>query len=170
MKGILLLFCIFFSVNVLAQEAAFDFVRNNQFESLQKLVFQQKEVVNQLNKDGFSLLILASYKGNLEMVDFLLKNDADVNNVSEMGTAIMAAVVKNKIEIVELLIQYGADVNLTDQAQTSAIHLAVQFTNIPMTQLLLNHHADKTKLDDKGKTAFEYAVFSGNNELINLLR
>jgi ankyrin repeat protein len=32
------------------------------------------------------------------------------------------------------------------------------------------HNADKTKIDNQGKTAFEFAVFSKNEEIINLLK
>ena len=34
----------------------------------------------------------------------------------------------------------------------------------------LSNNADKTKIDNKGKTAFEYAAFSGNEQIINLLK
>jgi ankyrin repeat protein len=36
--------------------------------------------------------------------------------------------------------------------------------------LLLENNADKTHKDNDGKTAFEHAVFSGNSEIINLLK
>jgi ankyrin repeat protein len=48
--------------------------------------------------------------------------------------------------------------------------LAVQFKNIPLVKLLLEFNANKTIKDNKGKTAFEYAVFSENEPIINLLK
>jgi len=36
--------------------------------------------------------------------------------------------------------------------------------------LLLENKVDKTHKDKDGKTAFEHAVFSGNEEIINLLK
>ena len=47
---------------------------------------------------------------------------------------------------------------------------AVQFKNIELVKLLLANKADKSLLDNKGKTAFEYAAFSGNEAIINLLK
>ena len=47
---------------------------------------------------------------------------------------------------------------------------AVQFRNVEAVKVLLQNKADKTKIDKQGKTAFEYAVFSGNEEIINLLK
>lgn len=161
---------LLFTMTSIGQEISFNLVRNNQLEELKSLIKQDKSIVNQKNKDGFTLLILASYRGNLEIVEFLLANGALVNDVSEMGTALMAASVKNKISIAEKLIESGAEINLTNNSQTSPLHLAVQFNNVEMVKLLLNHNADKKKQDGKGKTPFEYAVFSGNESLITLLK
>jgi len=47
---------------------------------------------------------------------------------------------------------------------------AVQFQNIEIVKLLLRFHVDKSHHDKQGKTAFEYAVFSKNEEIINLLK
>ena len=37
-------------------------------------------------------------------------------------------------------------------------------------KLLIENKVDKNHKDLEGKTAFEYAVFSGNEEIINLLK
>jgi len=59
---------------------------------------------------------------------------------------------------------------VTDEKGTTALMYAVQFRNVAFVQLLLKHKADKTLKDKNGKTAFEFAVFSGNEEIINLLK
>ena len=45
-----------------------------------------------------------------------------------------------------------------------------QFKNVTIVKLLLENKANKLLLDKEGKTAFEYAVFAGNEEIINLLK
>lgn len=47
---------------------------------------------------------------------------------------------------------------------------AVQFKNIAIIKLLLANNANKDLKDNKGKTAFEYAVFSADEAIINLLK
>ena len=42
--------------------------------------------------------------------------------------------------------------------------------NISIVKLLLLHNANKLLLDKEGKSAFEYAVFTKNEEIINLLK
>jgi len=171
MKIKVLLILLFVSnLELIAQKDGFELIRANDLIGLKNLINENDTIINQKNKEGFTLLILASYKGKNEIVDFLLKNGAEVNAISEMGTALMAAVVINNTEIIKRLIDAGADVNLSDNAQRTALHLAVQFRNKSSVELLLFYNADKTKIDSKGKTAFEYAVFSGNNEIINLLK
>ncbi len=171
MKIKVLLILLFVSnLELIAQKDGFELIRANDLIGLKNLINENDTIINQKNKEGFTLLILASYKGKNEIVDFLLKNGAEVNAISEMGTALMAAVVVNNTEIITRLIDAGADVNLNDNAQRTALHLAVQFRIKSSVELLLLHNADKTKIDSNGKTAFEYAVFSGNDEIINLLK
>ncbi len=167
---VLLILLLVSNLELIAQKDGFELIRANDLIGLKNLINENDTIINQKNKEGFTLLILASYKGKNEIVDFLLKNGAEVNAISEMGTALMAAVVINNTEIIKRLIDAGADVNLSDNAQRTALHLAVQFRNKSSVELLLFYNADKTKIDSKGKTAFEYAVFSGNNEIINLLK
>ena len=63
-----------------------------------------------------------------------------------------------------------AQVVVTDEAGITALMYAAMFKNKNAVMLLLQKKADKTKIDAKGKTAFEYAVFSGQEEIINLLK
>jgi len=44
------------------------------------------------------------------------------------------------------------------------------FKNAAIIKLLLENKVDKTHKDKSDKTAFEHAVFSGNEEIINLLK
>ena len=52
----------------------------------------------------------------------------------------------------------------------NALMYAVQFQNVNIVKLLLEYHVDKSSIDKQGKTAFEYAVFSKNELIINLLK
>jgi ankyrin repeat protein len=47
---------------------------------------------------------------------------------------------------------------------------AVQFKNIKIIKLLLKYNADKLLVDSEGRTAFEYAVFTKQDDIINLLK
>jgi ankyrin repeat protein len=47
---------------------------------------------------------------------------------------------------------------------------AVQSQNKEMVELLLKNKANKTLSDKQGKTVFEYALFTKNQDIINLLK
>ena len=170
MKSLPLFFFLFLFQGAFSQQDIFDIARKGTAEELKTAMKQNPDIINSVNKEGYSPLILASYKGNVAVAHILIQNVKDINGSSPMGTPLMAAVVKGNKEIVQALPENNADPNLTDVHGTTALIYAVQFKNAAILKLLLDHKADKSKIDDKGKTAFEYAVFSNDEEIINLLK
>ena len=171
MKKILVFTALFCFFTATAQEKnVFDIARSGTLTEIQNLNKSNPDSINSLNESKTSPLILACYRGNIEVARFLIENVKDINYNSDMGTALMAATYKNQPELVKLLLDKKADPNATDTNGTTALSLAVQFKNTELVKLLLDHKADKTIKDNKGKTAFEYAVFSQNEPIINLLK
>lgn len=166
----LILMVFTFSSFAQGEKTVFDIARTGTVEQITSLFKQNPKIVNATNDTGYSPLILACYRGNIEVAKFLIKNGADVNANSSMGSPLMAAVVKGNIEVVNLLLEKRADVNVTDANGITALIYAVQFRNAEIVKILIDHKADKTHVDKEGKTAFEYAVFTGNESIINLLK
>ena len=148
----------------------FDIARAGTVEEVKQILKSNPKAFQLVNKEGFSPLILACYRGNNEVVKFLIDNGSDIDASSSMGTALMAAVVKGNDEIVKILLDKNADINAIDSNGTTALMYAVQFQNEELIKLLLEYKADKSKIDKNGKTAFEFAVFSKNEAIINLLK
>lgn len=172
MKQIFLTF-IFLTLSNLssAQEKldVFDIARKGTLSEARASVKQNPKAFNVVNQEGYSPLILACYRNNIEVAKFIIENGGDINGNSNMGTPLMAAIVKGNNEIAKILIDKKADVNLADANGTTALIYAVQFQNMKILKLLLENKADKAHKSKEGKTAFEYAVFAGNDEIINLL-
>jgi ankyrin repeat protein len=148
----------------------FDVARKGTLSDIKILFDNDKNCVNTIDDRGSSMLILACYRGNQEVAQFLIDNKADLNYVSPNGTALMACVVKNELDFAEKLLKKGANPDLTDGNGMTALMLAVQFKNAAMVKLLLSFKAKKELKCQQNKTAFEYAVFSNNEEIINLLK
>ena len=165
----ILLLC-FSSAFAQPKPSIFEVARSGSLAEVELLHKQNPKVVNEINDEGYSPLILACYRGNVDVAKFLINNGADINYNNAMGTALMAGVAKGNIEIVKLLVSKNAAIELTDANGTNALIYAVQFKNLALVSFLLENNADKTKIDINGKTAFEYAVFSGNQEIINILK
>jgi ankyrin repeat protein len=136
-----------------------------------KLLFEKdKNSVNAIDDKGSSMLILACYRGNHEVAQFLIDNGADLNYVSNNGTALMACVVKSEFQLVDELLKKKVNLDLTDTNGVTALIFAVQLNNVQMVKKLVNAGANKDLKCKQNKTAFEYAVFSNNEEIINLLK
>jgi uncharacterized protein len=170
MKRLILLLFVVYSNFVFSQSDVFSLARNGTLEDMKVYLNENPNAINDQTKEGFTPLILACYRGNIEVAKFLIENVKDVNSQSSMGSPLMAVAVKGYTDLAQALLNRGANPNVTDEKGTTALMYAVQFRNVAFVQLLLKHNADKTLRDKNGKTAFEFAVFSGNEEIINLLK
>lgn len=166
---LLLFFCSFSSI---AQESKtiFDVARSGTLAEANKLFQQNPKVVNQINDAGYSPLILACYRGNTKVAEFLIKNGADLNYNNAMGTPLMAAVVKNNTEIVNLLIDKNVNVELKDANGTTALIYAAMFKNHDIAKLLIKANANYDTKDNRGNSALDYAILADDDQLIQILK
>lgn len=149
---------------------SFDVARKGSLSEIKLLFEKDKSVVNAIDDNGTTMLILACYRGNKEVAQFLIDNGADLNYVSKNGTALMACVVKNESLLVDELLKKKTNLDLTDANGITALMLAVQFTNFEMVKKLVSAGANKALKCNQNKTAFEYAVFSNNEDIVNVLK
>jgi ankyrin repeat protein len=112
--------------------------------------------VGSLSKDGFTALHLAAFFGQKEVVEYLLKNGADVNALANNATKVRplhSAVAHHDLEISKLLVDHGADVNARQQGGFTPLHEAAFSGSLEIAELLLKHGADMTAKTDKELTA-----------------
>ena len=68
-----------------------------------------KKVINSKDENGFSALHKASDRGNLDMVKYLLENDAEMNLTNNFGqTPLHMAAVKKHSDVVKYLMDYAS--------------------------------------------------------------
>ncbi|MBT2620778.1 ankyrin repeat domain-containing protein [Chryseobacterium sp. ISL-6] len=174
MRKLIIILSVFLSFSfVSAQEKAksiFDIARSGTVAEVKEQMKQNPDVINQTNESGFSPLILACYKGNLEVAKFLMDNVKDVNYKSQEGTALAGLSVKYNKDLVEYLLKKNADPNIGDTTGSTPLFWAVKFGNKELIELLLKYKADKSKKDSMGMTPFEYALKTNNTDIINLLK
>lgn len=148
----------------------FDVARNGSVEEMQTLMNIDKDTINTKNANGFSPLILACYRGNIDVAVFLINNVKNIDEISPEGTALVASIFKGDKKMSEILLQNGANPNIQNAEGITALMFAVQTQNEELVKLLLKYKSNKKLKDKKGKTAFEYAVFSNNKNIVNLLK
>jgi uncharacterized protein len=168
----LIIFLFLISSFCFSQEKlnVFDIARKGTVEQAKEVLKENPKAFDVVNEEHFSPLLLACYRGNNEVANFLIDIGINVNEDSSRGSLLMACVVKNNIEVTKKLVDHNCNVNAFDSNGTTSLIYAVQFQNVEILKLLVQHNVDKTHKDKEGKTAFEYAVFSGNEQIINLLK
>ena len=86
-------------------------------------------------------MIAAAWTGKKDVIRYLLKNGANVNQHDKFRwTALIAAVNGGHRETVEFLISNGADINAVGE-DGSALRRAIEKNNAEMVNLLLKHGA-----------------------------
>lgn len=170
-----MIFAVFFlSLSLItAQEKAksvFDIARSGTVAELKDLMKTNPDIINQTNENGFSPLILACYRGNTEVADFLIDNVKDLDYKSQDGTALAGLSVRYNKNLVEHLLKKNANPNIADSTGTTPLFWAVKSGNKELVGLLLQYKADRTKKDSMGMTPFEYALKTDNKEIIKLLK
>lgn len=148
----------------------FDVARSGSVEEMKALVKIKKDTINAVNQSGFSPLILACYRGNNAVAEYLAKNVRDINYNSPSGSALAASAVKGNTAIVKVLLDNKANPDVADGTGMTALLYASQFENKEMIQLLLKYKADKKLTNNDGKSAMDFAVFNKNQEIIEMLK
>ena len=165
-----LFYFLFFSTFISAQSNdLFDIARSGSVKELMVFYNSNPDIVNHLNRNGSSMLILACYRGNKEVALFLADKVKDINYNSGQGTALMASVMSGNLQILEKLLSLKADTNQKDTTGKTALLYATFFNKNEIAKTLLKNGADINIKDDEGKKALDYAVTNKNTELIILL-
>lgn len=164
----LIFFLLLISTFVRAQDV-FEFCRSGDLKGLKALVEKEPNCVNAKNEYGFSPLIIASYRGQVSIVKFLLSHGANINFESEEGPALMGTCYSGNYKLSKLLIKAGADVNYQHKSGNTPLHYAVTSGNGQLIKYLISCGADVKKINGEGKSARDIAEDSGNIRAIQLL-
>jgi uncharacterized protein len=142
-------------------------------ETVRRLVRTDPKLVNAFAPDGFYPLGLAAFFGHRAIVQFLLKNGADVKAAARNAqkvTALHGAVARRDVEIVRMLLEAGADANARQERGFVPLHDAAANGNAALVEMLLKHGARTDAKADDGKTPGEMAADRGHKEIAEKLK
>ena len=120
--------------------------------------------INSKNNKGESPLYFALYprhfpacqkaKNALGMVTFLIKNGANIFEVSSMKIPIAHAITRGNLDVIKLLISHGANLcHLTNNNYSTPLHYAINPNhNIEIIRFLINNGADVNAAHNNDKT------------------
>lgn len=169
-KTTFLLFLFFLTTTVFSQKDIFNVARTGTVDEVKTLMEHNPDCINDVSPEGYSPLILACYRGNAEVADFLIQHVKDINAGSGMGTALMAATVKGNVELVKKLLEKKADPNIPDSNGTTALIYASIFKKHEVADFLIKAKANPYAKDNRGNSAIDYAILSNDDKLIQILK
>jgi hypothetical protein len=143
--------------------------RINDLNRVQSLLDEAVNV-NARHGDGWTALMWAVQKGNLEVLKQLLAAGAEVNARDHFDgrTALILASYNGFAEIVELLLKRSADVNIEDKWGTTAGYWAIECGHTRIAGLLKAHGARIPEREPSGVRAC-FGLYSGMAVAVLLL-
>ncbi|XP_035776283.1 uncharacterized protein LOC118458178 isoform X2 [Anopheles albimanus] len=141
------------------------------------------ELIESADEDGFTPLHLAVIQGNLQLVNLLLANGADVNALDNEGHSVVHwATVCGEVEALRAVLSAGADVSTPDINGGSPLHYAAQMCGanyegktarasaklaLEILSTLLSHPDTSVEVEDKdGRQPLLWAASAGSAKAV----
>jgi len=137
---------------------------------IQEIVRNSPDLINASDGNGQTPLVDAAQKGQLMVVQYLLKSGADVNLKSARAeTALCEAAARGHLAIVELLLKHGAAVDAQDGSGDTALHKATNAGFKSVVEALLAAKADVNARNARGDTPLLRAAAQGFKSVAEVL-
>lgn len=129
------------------------------------------EDIERRDKEGWTPLAWAAFKGDLRLCRLLLERGAEVDGRNRWGcTPLFLACCEGHVEMVRELLQAGADPDAyTDAEGVSPLMEASWQGHADVVRLLLQHKVGINRRDVFGRTALWRACYSGFYEVAQVL-
>ena len=114
----------------------------------------------------------ACFENNMQKVQILVENNADVNHVSSIGyTALLIACKHKNMGMVKYLLEHGAGqtINNVSVEGFSSLTVACAMGSVDLTEILLDNGADPNIRAARNRTAYHAAVISNNSAVLQYL-
>jgi len=143
-------------------------IKDMENENAKSLI--QKNQIDILDGEARTPLIYSAFSNNVEILEWLLDHDADINHQDRRGwSALHAAAQEGNNHIIELLLKAGANPNLTDSYGNGPLWIATLnakgVETIP--NLLLSAGADSEHKNNAGRSPTDMKnVMASNRKLM----
>ncbi len=133
-----------------------------------------KEIINTLDENKKSLLHIASKRGNVNMIKFLITKGFNIYSRDKyLRTPFLIACQFGRLKASELLLDYGSEIYAKDSIGRTCLHYSICSDSSLLVKLIL----DKEKSliyskDTYGRTPLHYAIFNNTmfqTEMIKML-
>ena len=118
-----------------------------------------------------TLLHIAAYNPEVEVLKYLISQGADVNAKDNDGeTPLHHTVFNSNIEVLKYLVSQGVDVNAKNNNGRTPLHLAANFSRDPeVLKYLVSQGADINAKDNDGETPVHCTAYNRDVEVLKYL-
>ena len=120
--------------------------------------------------DGRGALHIGSATRDIELVNILLDNEADVNIRDFNKSAPLHFAVDNRdSEMTLLLLARRANIHNVDKDDRTVLHISLEQGDVEMASTLLTMGADVNAVDNEGRTALHDTVLKNETQMVETL-
>ncbi|CAM1352959.1 ankyrin repeat domain-containing protein [Tenacibaculum insulae] len=142
--------------------------------AIKYLLTKKENNVNKLTHDKRTYVFWAAYKGNLELVKYLINNGArldlrDSHNFSPLTFAAVAG--QKNTKIYELFIKNGIDIknDLDEHSANALLLITPHLKDFTLVDYFTSKGLSLNSVDNDGNGIFNYVAKSGNKNMLDLL-
>ncbi len=130
--------------------------------------------VNKQTNQGFRAIHFASYRGNIDIINYLLKNGANLEIKTKKGLNVLhiAAQGDQPQSLVYFLEKFKFDLDLVDKLGSSVLHWTCYSGSENVFNFIIHRYLDLVdinKKDNQGLTPLHLAIISGKNDKLIIL-
>jgi ankyrin repeat protein len=155
LKNLVLVLALIGSPLFLQANALHDAISYKDFTKVRRWVFEQPNLINEVDRHGATPLLLAVRSNQAYLVMFLLEFGACVDAVDNHGnTALHHAAEGLFYDVASFLLYYGASVNIRNGKKITPLHLAAR----PLPSAPIKKQLAMIAQDQYGCTPLRYAI------------
>eukprot|EP00833_Pecoramyces_ruminatium_P011921 jgi/Orpsp1_1/1185953/evm.model.c7180000096210.1 len=143
-------------------------IRENSVDMVEFLIKDCGAEVNVIFESGYTPLILAISKGNIEIVKILINHGADINMMKNSDSPLNLAIARNMEDIVHYLVEKGANIYKSSYSMTPLMN-AVYYCNNKIAFYLIEKGADINKSFIYHTSPLLFAIKSCNKKFVKYL-
>jgi len=149
-------------------------IENAPNESVKFLLTQKGNDVNKLTHDGRTYIFWAAYKGNVELMEYLLTKGAKTDILDDHGYTILnfaASTGQTNTKVYDLCLKTGANLSkdLNHDGANALLLIAPYDKDFTLLNYFTSKGLDLKSTDANGNTAFNYAAKTGNIDFLKQL-
>ncbi|MEJ5988904.1 ankyrin repeat domain-containing protein [Ramlibacter sp. PS3R-8] len=142
-------------------------LQDGSLKAAEALIYWPRTNVEWRSPKDESPLMLAAFRGHIDLVRKLIARDADVNKPG--WTPLHYAATSGHIDVIKLLLREHAYINAESPNKTTPLMMAAEYGSTAAVKLLLEEGADPFMRNELGLSAVDFAMRANRKDAADLI-